>query len=165
MNRHRPKLFTAVAPWLLLAWSAAAVAAQQPSTAAQHLETTAANELAWEPITPAGFEAGMEIAVVRGDPGAQGQLYALRLRFPDGYRFPPHWHPVDENLTVLEGTFLLAMGEAADEAQLQRYAAGDYLFMPARHPHFGGAVGSTVIQLHGLGPFDIVVVGSPEDVR
>lgn len=165
MNRHLSRLlFSLTAPWLLLSWGAAALAAQQPA-AAEHLEAVATRELAWEAITPAGFDEGMEIAVVRGDPAAHGQPYALRLRFPDGYRFPPHWHPVDENLTVLEGTFLLAMGEAAEETRLQRYAAGDYLFMPATHPHFGGAVGLTVIQLHGTGPFDIIVVGSPEDVR
>jgi quercetin dioxygenase-like cupin family protein len=124
-----------------------------------------AHDLTWEPIAPPGFDPGMEIAVVRGDPSAEGEPYALRLRFPDGYRFPPHWHPVDENVTVLEGTFLLAMGERADEGQLRRYAAGDYLFIEGRHPHYGGASGRTVIQLHGLGPFDIIVVGSPEDVR
>jgi quercetin dioxygenase-like cupin family protein len=149
---------------LLLGWAAAPAMAQHAGSGAA-FEVAAAADLAWEPIQPPGFDPGMEIAVVRGDPAAQGEPYALRLRFPDGYRFPPHWHPVDENVTVLEGTFLLAMGERADEGRLRRYSAGDYLFIEGRHPHYGGASGRTVIQLHGLGPFDIIVVGSPEDVR
>jgi quercetin dioxygenase-like cupin family protein len=120
-------------------------------------------DLKWKPITPPGFKKGTEIAVVRGDPAAEDQPYVIRLRFPNGYRFPAHWHPVDENLTVLQGTFLLAMGEHANGSQLHRYHPGDYLFIEARHPHFGGASGETVIQLHGSGPFKIIVVGSPED--
>lgn len=146
---------------------AAAASATSP---AQHTEQSvfspvSADELTFGPIQPPGFEPGMEIAIVNGDPGVAGQPYTLRLRFNDGHRFPPHWHPVAENVTVLEGTFLLAMGETADEGALQRYEPGDYLFIAGRHPHFGGAVGQTVIQLHGTGPFDIIVVGSEEDDR
>ena len=59
------------------------------------------------------------------------------------------------DLTVLSGTILLAMGHRADEAKLKAYGAGDYLYMPATKPHFGGARGATVIQLHGQGPFAI----------
>lgn len=65
-----------------------------------------------------GFDSGMEIAVVHGDPNAPSGDYTLRLAFPDGYRLPPHWHPKAEHLTVLSGTFLLAMGETADEAAI-----------------------------------------------
>lgn len=122
-------------------------------------------ELEWGAITPPGFDEGMEIAAIHGDPGVEGGAYTLRLRFPDGYRFPPHFHPNAENVTVLDGTFLLAMGEEADESRLQTYGAGDYLFIEGEHPHFGGARGMTTIQLHGVGPFDIIVVGSPEDTR
>lgn len=125
----------------------------------------AAGALSWNPIQPPGFDAGMEIAVVHGNPSVAGQPYVIRLRFRDGYRFPPHWHPVSESLTVLEGRFLLAMGERTDESRLQTYVPGDFLYIEGRHPHFGGATGSTTIQLHGTGPFDIVVVGSPQDRR
>jgi uncharacterized RmlC-like cupin family protein len=65
-----------------------------------------------------------------------------------------------ENLTVLSGTFQLAMGERVDNAQLKSYGAGDYLFIPAKHPHFGGVRGATIIQLHGEGPFTINLVDS-----
>lgn len=149
-----------------VAWTAPAAAQQQaPATDTTHLVETRTAGLEWAPITPPGFEPGIEIAVVRGDPTATGEPYVLRLRFPDGYRFPPHWHPVPENVTVLEGTFLLAMGERADESRLERYEAGDFLFVQPRHPHFGGAEGQTVIQLHGPGPFEIITVGTPDDAR
>lgn len=142
----------------------AATAAHAQSTDAVFVPI-AADALEWSPITPPGFDVGMEIAPVQGDPGVDGGAYTLRLRFPDGYRFPPHFHPNAENVTVLDGTFLLAMGEAADEGRLQTYRPGDYIYIAGEHPHFGGVRGATTIQLHGTGPFDIIVVGSPEDTR
>ena len=86
------------------------------------------------------------------------QPYTIRLAFPDGYKFPPHWHPRAENVTVLEGTFRLAMGRTFDDSKLMTYGPGDFLFIAPENPHYGGAQGRTVIQLHGIGPFEIEVV-------
>lgn len=116
-----------------------------------------ADDLEFAPIEIPGFDSGMEIAGMFGDFTMDGP-YALRLSFPDGYRFPAHFHPMDENLTVISGTFLLAMGDTADESQLISYRPGDFMNLPAEHPHFGGAKGFTVIQLHGDGPFEIILV-------
>jgi hypothetical protein len=110
--------------------------------------------VAFGPIEVPGFPTGLKIAAISGDPFAEGP-YTIRLSFPDGYKFPAHWHPNDENVTVLSGTFLLGMGSQPDDAKLKTYEAGDFLFMPATHPHFGRVRGATVIQLHGQGPFVI----------
>lgn len=139
------------------------VAVAHDADAAVFVEAPEAG-LEWAPLTPPGFDEGMELSVVQGDPSA-AEPYVVRLRFPDGYRFPPHFHPNAENLTVLEGSFQLAMGETADDAQLKTYAPGDFLYIEGKHPHFGGATGTTVVQLHGSGPFEVIVVGSPEDKR
>lgn len=108
----------------------------------------------WNDLVVPGFDPGAKIAVLHGNPAGK-EDYTIRLQFPDGYRFPVHWHPGGEHLTVLSGSFLLAMGNTADWSALHTYAPGDFLFLPARHAHFGGARGVTVIQLHGDGPFDI----------
>lgn len=118
-------------------------------------------DVEYAPIEVPGFDSGMQIAVLSGDPAADGP-YTLRLSFPDGYEFPPHWHPMAENVTVLEGTFRLGMGDTVDESAIVEYAAGDYLHIPAEHPHFGGATGWTAVQLHGIGPFAINVVGAED---
>jgi quercetin dioxygenase-like cupin family protein len=115
-------------------------------------------DVAYEPIEVPGFDSGMEIAILSGDPNSEGGIYTLRLAFPDGYQFPPHWHPKAENVTVVEGTFLLGMGESVDESAIEEYVPGDYLYIPPEHPHFGGAKGRTVVQLHGPGPFAINLV-------
>jgi uncharacterized protein (TIGR02246 family) len=118
--------------------------------------------LTWSDFTPPGFDPGMKLAVLSGDPGAKGP-YVVRVQFPAGYRFPVHWHPGVENMTVVSGPFQLGMGNTADWSALKDYAPGDFLYIPPRHAHFGGsaASGPSVIQLHGQGPFQ-VILGAPK---
>ena len=120
----------------------------------------AGTSLSWGDLVVPGFDPGAKIAVLHGNPGTKGD-YTIRLQFPDGYRFPVHFHPAGEHLTVLSGTFLLAMGNTADWGSLKTYSPGDFLYLPARHSHFGGARGATTIQLHGEGPFEILL-GAPK---
>ena len=134
----------------LIAASATAVRAQ----GADAMATVSGGALVWNDAKVPGFDSGMKLAVINGRPDSTG-LYTLRLSFPDGYRFPAHWHPMAEHVTVLEGTLVLAMGESPQESGLKGYGAGDYLYLPPRQPHYGGARGYTVVQLHGQGPFVI----------
>ena len=118
--------------------------------------------LTWTDFNPDGFDRGMKLAVLQGDPGAKGP-YVVRLQFPAGYRFPVHWHPGIENLTVVSGPFQLAMGNTADWNALTTYGPGDFIYIPPRHAHFGGsaAQGPSVIQLHGEAPF-LLMLGAPK---
>ena len=126
------------------------------------VKSLANSGLTWSDFKPEGFDPGMKLAVLEGDPGAKGP-YVIRLQFPAGYRFPVHWHPGIENLTVVSGPFQLAHGNTADWNALKTYAPGDFLYIPPRHAHFGGsaASGASVIQLHGEGPFQLVL-GAPK---
>lgn len=129
------------------------VQAQEPDT---HSIVTS-EAVAFAPIEVPGFDSGMQIAVVHGDPNAETGDYTLRLKFPAGYSFPVHWHPMAEHLTVMSGTFLLAMGDQADPSALQSYQPGAFVYIPGEHPHYGGVEGETVVQLHGMNPFKIVL--------
>src|SRR5207247_3429740 len=91
---------------------------------AMDMSVVTAGSITWTDAKIPGFAPGMKMAVVNGNPDAAGAPYTLRLSFPDGYRFPAHWHPKAENLTVLSGTLLLAMGERTDESKLKAYGAG-----------------------------------------
>ena len=133
---------------------AAAPTAGEPAEGA----ITAADAVTYGPIEVPGFDPGMQIAAIHGDPASDGGDYTIRLKFPAGYKFPPHFHPQAEHVTVLSGTFLLGMGKTADEAAIESYSPGAFLYIPAEHPHYGGAEGETVIQLHGVGPFSIMLV-------
>jgi quercetin dioxygenase-like cupin family protein len=140
-------------PAVALAQEPVALADVEP---AEHA-VVQSDAVTYAPIEIPGFDSGMMIAVVHGDPNAATGDYTLRLKFPDGYRFPAHYHPMAEHVTVLSGTFLLAMGDVVDAAAIQEYEPGAFLYIPPKDPHFGGAEGETVIQLHGKNPFQIVL--------
>lgn len=123
------------------------------------MSTHPASAITWTDLVVPGFASGAKLAVIHGDPGSTG-AYVLRLQFPDGYEFPAHWHPKAEHITVLSGVFRLGMGGTVNASAVREYQPGDFLYVPGRMPHFGGARGATVIQLHGIGPFAINL-GSP----
>lgn len=108
--------------------------------------------LTWTDLVAPGFPPGARRAVLHGNPAGTGD-YVLRLQFPDGYQVPVHWHPKGEHVTVLSGTFNYAMGNTRDERMFRTYRPGDFIYMPARTPHFATTQGNTVVQLHGIGPF------------
>ena len=139
----------------------APAASADVSADTQDNQFVSASGIAWNDFSSPGFAPGVKIAVLHGNPAAKGD-YVLRLRFPAEYKFPVHWHPGGEHLTVLWGTFMLGMGSTEDWTTVRTYSPGDFLYVPARHPHFGGAGrGVTVIQLNGEGPFQLFL-GSPK---
>jgi len=114
----------------------------------------------WGPA-PAIFPAGAEMAVMQGDPSKTDE-FTVRLRFPDGYKIPPHTHPTAENVTVLSGTFLAGMGSTFTEQGMQTLGIGDFASIPAAHAHYAMARGQTVVQVHAIGPFALTYV-NPSD--
>jgi quercetin dioxygenase-like cupin family protein len=107
-------------------------------------------DLKWTPIMK-----GCDLAGVSGDPNAESAPFVLRIRCADGVKIPAHWHPADENLTVLKGTFLVGMGEAFDESKLQTMNVGNFIQMPKEMRHFALCKGETIVQIHGAGPFKV----------
>src|SRR4030095_12579939 len=81
----------------------------------QHVAMTPA-DLKWGPAPPV-LPPGAQIAVLDGRPGKDGCV-TLRLKFPDGYKIAPHWHPTDENIVIVSGTFMMGLGEKRNEASM-----------------------------------------------
>ena len=148
---------TVVGVLLLLIAVAALIEARQAAEPAAHA-IVQADQVKFAPIEVPGFDNGMKIAAIHGDPNAESGMYVIRLEFPAGYKFPAHWHPNAENLTVLSGEFVLGMGDKEDATKLVSYQPGTFMYIPGKMPHFGGAKTPTVIQLHGQAPFKIELV-------
>jgi quercetin dioxygenase-like cupin family protein len=140
----------------LLLTIAFAACSQAPTSASVPAEP----QLSWGPA-PAIFPAGAQMAVMQGNPGGNA-LFTVRLRFPDGYRIPPHTHPTDENLTVVSGTFLVGMGNTLDTKSTMALGAGGFVTAPANQAHFAVAQGATIVQVHAMGPFAMTYV-NPAD--
>ena len=147
-----------VIPSLLLSQTAAAKKAPAPAGAPV---IATPDKIQWGPAPPM-LPAGAQIAVLAGDPGKPGP-FIFRLKFPDGYKIMPHWHPTAENVTVLSGEFHAAMGDKFDESSMVTLPTGSVAVLPAHHNHYGMAKGETVLQIHGTGPFKLTYVNPADD--
>lgn len=144
--------------------AAAPLAAQPPSVAeAPHHGIHRSADVEWK-AGPPSLPPGAQFAVLEGDPSAEG-YFALRLKLPDGYVIPPHWHPVQERVTVLSGAFHLGHGETVNREQAQRLPPGTYFSLPPRMTHYAIAEGETVVQLASMGPWQINYVNPADDPR
>ena len=114
-------------------------------------------DLKWAPIMK-----GCDLAPVTGDMNAEGTPFVLRIRCADGAKIPAHWHPTDENVTVLKGTFLVGMGESFDESKLQTMNVGNFVTVPKEMRHFAMSKGETIVQVHAMGPFKVNWVNPSE---
>ena len=147
---------------VLCLFSATGGAADKPGDGDGHVLLTA-DKLQWgeNPVLP----PGAKVALVSGNPGKAGDMYVVRAKLPDGYKIPPHWHPTDENVTVLHGTLMVGKGEKFSATASEALPAGSYMRMPQGMRHFAWAKGETVIQVHGMGPFEITYVNAADDPR
>ncbi|HEY0997663.1 MAG TPA: cupin domain-containing protein [Gemmatimonadaceae bacterium] len=119
----------------------------------------------WGPA-PAVFPAGATMAVLQGDPSVAGAPFTVRLRFPNGYVIPPHWHPTDENVTVIAGNFLVGMGDRYDASKfMPPLRAGAFITAPSRMNHFAMARGATEVQVHAIGPFAMTYANQADTPR
>jgi quercetin dioxygenase-like cupin family protein len=132
---------------LSLALAAGAAALATAMAAAPTVVTP--NAVQWKPV--AGI-SGAQSAVLFGDPTKAGSEYAIRYKLADGVKFPPHTHPKLEQVTVLSGTFLVAVGSKWDASKLNALPAGTFVAIPAGLPHYGMSKGATVLEVHGVGP-------------
>jgi Domain of unknown function (DUF4437) len=129
---------------------------------ADHGMLTAA-EIAWKD-GPASLPKGAKVAVLEGNPAEPG-LFTIRLKFPDGYRIAPHWHPAVERVSIIAGTFQLGMGETFDQSKAKALPAGSFVFMAPKMAHFAWVEGETVVQLTGEGPWGITYLNVSDDPR
>jgi ketosteroid isomerase-like protein len=126
----------------------------------QHV-LVATKDITWGDAPPS-LPKGAKMAVIAGDP-SKPVPFAIRAQLPAGYKIAPHWHPTDENVTVLSGTFALGMGETFDAAAAKDVPAGGYAVLPATMRHFAVSRTATTLQITGIGPFAVNYVNPADD--
>jgi hypothetical protein len=115
----------------------ARLAAEDTQSADMRLYPTETIE--WKP-GPAALPPGAKMAVLEGDPTREGPF-------------------------VISGTLYLATGEALDRNSAKKLPTGSFGYWPAGMKHAGWSEGDTVIQLHGVGPWQINYVNPADDPR
>ena len=163
MTRFRRFLF---APLILaVGLMAAALAGISFDAAAQHHQHTivADDAIKWGPAPPS-LPAGAQGAVLLGSPAKDGP-FVIRLKFPSGFIVPPHRHSKDEVVTVISGQFVITPGEKVDRAAMKSLPAGSFFHMPAGMAHYAWAESESVVQVSGMGPFDVIYIDPKDDPR
>ena len=131
--------------------------------AEQHHTVVPGESVAWGPAPPS-LPPGAQAAVLLGSPAKEGP-FVLRLKFPAGFIVPPHRHSKDEFVTVISGTFSIASGEKVDRALLQPLRAASFVHLPAGMPHYALTEVESIVQINGVGPFDVTYIDPDDDPR
>jgi hypothetical protein len=133
---------------------------QADSTATSEHKTIAPNAISWgEP--PPVFAKGAKMAVLYGDPSKDG-LFIVRLKVPANYKIMPHWHPTDENVTVISGAFATGMGDKLDP-KAKALGPGGFYSLPAKMHHFAFATKESIVEVSAMGPFVLTYVNPDDD--
>ena len=139
MNRFMGRIAATVAVLLLTTSALAQDSALEPVRLAP-------GDLDW------GDGEGVTVVDIAGDNQTPG-LYAYRVRFPEGFRNEPHFHPDDRIVTIISGTLLVGFGGRFDEGTMRALPTGSVWTEPGNQPHFVWAQnGEVVIQVIGVGP-------------
>ena len=125
----------------LLSLMAAGIAFGQPETP-KHVAI---------PIAP----MSQDVQILFGNPETVGEPFVIRIRELPGGFIPPHKHPIDEHITVVQGTLYFGVGDKFDYAAMKELKVGSYAFIPKGSTMFGYTPEAAIVQVHGIGPFHI----------
>ena len=96
-----------------------------------------------------------DVEVLYGDPNVPGEPFVMRIRELAGGVIPPHRHPVDEHITVVQGTLFFAISDKCERAEMKELETGSYAFIPKGSTMCGYTPEAAIVQVHGVGPFHI----------
>lgn len=147
----------------------AGAAGDQPGTdtmasaATPTTDTAGEAGLAWGPAPP-GLPTGARVAVVSGDPAKAGP-FTIRIDMPPDYAVRPHYHPMSEEVRLLEGTLHLGRGAKWDEKAFKAVAPDQPVTIAAKEAHFVHAASRVVLEIQSTGPFGITYIDPKDDPR
>lgn len=120
-------------------------------------------DLKWVDAPPS-LPKGAKVAIITGDPSKEG-WYTIRVMLPENYKVPPHWHPADEHLTVIEGTLYMGLGEQFDEGKATQLNEQGYSLLPAKTAHYAFSKGKCLFEATAMGPYAINYINPADDPR
>ena len=138
------------------------VRAQMKEMAAGHI-IVMPGDIKWTD-GPSSLPPGAKSVVIEGDPKVAGP-FTMRVKLPANYIVMPHFHPADEHVTVIEGSFYMGLGEKFDEKTAKEIPAGGFAVMITGTRHYAFTRKGCIVQLHGVGPWGITYVNPSDDPR
>lgn len=148
---------------LLLSAAVAGGFAPDAQAGGEHHTVVPGDAVTWGPAPPS-LPPGAQAAVLFGNPGKEGP-FVLRLKFPADYAVPPHRHSKEEHVTVISGKFGMGAGETLDRGAAPILPPASFVRIPVGMAHYAWTEGEAVVQINGIGPFDVVYVNPADDPR
>jgi quercetin dioxygenase-like cupin family protein len=140
----------------------AALLLTAPLAADQAIKPDALGFIVAQPEDVKFADGAQSQVVIAGDPSKPG-IYVIRIRFGPGNMSRPHFHDQDRYVTVMKGTWWVALGPEADTfdpAKTKPVKAGSIVKHPAGAHHYDGAKDEEVIvQIIGMGPVKTTQIG------
>jgi len=96
-----------------------------------------------------GLPTCLTLSVQHGDP-SNGPSVIL-AKFAKGCAVPWHWHTADEQLMIVSGSGKVEMKDSPAAS----VRSGDYVLLPAKHPHQFTCVAACTLFIAPSGAFDI----------
>lgn len=110
------------------------------------------------------FPPGAKVAFLSGDPRESGP-FMLRIKIPANYKVPPNWQTVKLYVTVLQGSYSIGVGNIFNPKNGKTLPSTGSVVIPANtHLYFWSNKGA-VLEIHGIGPWDIHYVDPMNDPR
>ena len=66
---------------------------------------------------------------------------------------------------MISGTFAVSSGEKLDRASFRPLPPASFVHLPAGMPHYAWAEAEAIVQINGVGPFDVIYVDPKDDPR
>lgn len=148
---------------ILVSWGFVSPTQAQDTTAHPDHILMTPEDYVWSDA-PASIPPGARVMVIEGDPAVAG-AFTMRLWMPANYVISPHFHPADEHVTVISGSFYMGMGDTCDKDIAKRLPPGSFAMMKKGTRHFAFTKEETVVQLHGVGPWGLTYVNPDDDPR
>lgn len=105
-----------------------------------------------EDLVPEEGSRSVRVLGASGEPG----MYTTRITFAAGSGTKPHFHDQARFITVIEGTWWVALGPDASTYQPEKMRpvkAGSFIYEPANGIHYDEARdGPVTVQITGMGP-------------
>ncbi len=111
-----------------------------------------------------GLTGAPQHVTIFGGPSKPG-LYVERVKFQQGMKVMPHYHPdTVRTVLVMSGTLYFAVGEQWNENDLKLYPAGTLYSEPPKTPHYAWAKdGEVITQVTAIGPTGHVPIKADEN--
>ena len=124
-----------------------------------------AKGLKWMDAGGAGLPSGAQMAVLSGNPGKAG-MFKVQIKMPAGYAVPAHHHPTDEIVRVRSGRLNYGMSDKLDKSNAGTLSdPATHVTMKAGMNHWVFTTDGALVEVSGMGPFQIVYVDPKDDPR